>query len=245
MNLRLDKKIVGGYQSLSQRARILTEAWVDIQVFCPNCGHRNIDKYPNNQPVADFYCVNCHEDYELKSKQNTLGTKIVDGAYRTMLERLASISNPNFFLLNYDLENFEEELREVLEGHLYGLDEIAQIEFFGISFTLGQKGVVSLTPKISPDLLHCQESLFQLLKENGAHFSKSKNTTNTFLPIARCDSAEHLENAIEIAKVEFSSPFVLEGESFILFEKRPQLWVPKTNLYDLKSQDHFFLVNEL
>lgn len=149
------------------------------------------------------------------------------------------------FKNNGDLENFEDEIRELLEGHLYGLDEIAQIEFFGISFTLGQKGVVSLTPKISPDLLHCQESLYHLLKESGAHFMKTKSSTNTFLPIGRCESPEQLENAIEIAKVEFSSPFVLEGESFILFEKKPKLWVPKTKLFDLKSQDHFILVNGL
>jgi hypothetical protein len=149
------------------------------------------------------------------------------------------------FKNNADLENLEDEIRELLEGHLYGIDEIAQIEFNGISFTLGQKGVVSLTPKFSPDLLHCQESLIHLLKENGAHFLKSKNTTNTFLPIGRCDNAIQLENAVEIAKVEFSSPFVLEGESFILFEKKPKLWVPKTKLFDIKSQNHFFLVNEL
>lgn len=66
-----------------------------------------IEKYPNNQPVADFYCLNCQEDYELKSKQNSIGTKIVDGAYRTMMERLRSDKNPNLFLLNYDLNSFE------------------------------------------------------------------------------------------------------------------------------------------
>jgi len=31
----------------------------------------------------------------------------LDGAYRTMIERLQSSNNPNFFLLNYDLERFE------------------------------------------------------------------------------------------------------------------------------------------
>jgi type II restriction enzyme len=66
----------------------------------------NIDKYPNNQPVADFYCSNCQEDYELKSKRGGIGAKIVDGAYRTMIERLQSSKNPNLFLLNYDLQSF-------------------------------------------------------------------------------------------------------------------------------------------
>ncbi len=105
MKLLLDKELATKYKSASQRARILTEAWVSDAIFCPNCGHFDIDKYPNNKPVADFLCSNCREDYELKSKQNSIGSKIVDGAYRTMLERLQASNNPNFFLLNYNLQN--------------------------------------------------------------------------------------------------------------------------------------------
>jgi type II restriction enzyme len=105
MKLSFDTKLATGYKSQSQRVRILTESWVDDQIYCPNCGHLNIDKYPNNEPVADFYCQNCREDYELKSKQNYIGTKIVDGAYRTMMERLRGEKNPNLFLLSYDLRD--------------------------------------------------------------------------------------------------------------------------------------------
>lgn len=70
--------------------------------FCPNCGEKDISQYPNNRPVADFFCSSCEEDYELKSKSGGMGKKIVDGAYSTMIERLNSNSNPNFFMLNYD-----------------------------------------------------------------------------------------------------------------------------------------------
>ncbi len=35
-----------------------------------------------------------------------MGLKIVDGAYRTMIERLRSANNPNLFLLNYDVHDF-------------------------------------------------------------------------------------------------------------------------------------------
>ncbi len=107
MKLTFDEQLVINYKSASQKTRILTERWVDDSIFCPNCGQLHINKYPNNQPVADFYCSNCREEYELKSKQGTVGTKIVDGAYRTMLERLTSSNNPNFFLLNYGISNFE------------------------------------------------------------------------------------------------------------------------------------------
>jgi type II restriction enzyme len=69
--------------------------------------------------VADFFCLNCKEDYELKSKQNTIGNKIVDGAYRTMLERLADEHNPNFFLLNYDLVSLKVKHFLVIPKHFF------------------------------------------------------------------------------------------------------------------------------
>ena len=106
MELIFDIQIAKSYESQSQKARVLTEHWVDKFIFCPNCGYLKINKYPNNQPVADFFCLNCHEDYELKSKQNSVGTKILDGSYRTKIERLRSSNNPNLFVLNYNLSNF-------------------------------------------------------------------------------------------------------------------------------------------
>ena len=119
MHLIFDKITAKSYKSQSQKARVLTEHWVDESIFCPNCGHMNIDKYPNNQPVADFYCSNCKEDYELKSKQDRIGTKIMDGAYCTMIERLQSSNNPNLFLLNYDLQNLEVLNFLVIPKHFF------------------------------------------------------------------------------------------------------------------------------
>lgn len=119
MKLTFDEKLATNYKSASQKMRVLTEEWVGHSIFCPNCGHIDINKYPNNQPVADFYCSNCHEEYELKSKQNTLGIKVVDGAYRTMLERLTGSNNPNFFLLDYDLSVFSVTNFLVIPKHFF------------------------------------------------------------------------------------------------------------------------------
>lgn len=102
LNLNFDKNLAKDFSSNSQKIRILTEDWVRRSAFCPNCGDNDIFQYPNNRPVADFYCAKCEEDYELKSKAGSIGRKIVDGAYSTMIERLNSNSNPNFFMLNYD-----------------------------------------------------------------------------------------------------------------------------------------------
>jgi type II restriction enzyme len=66
-----------------------------------------LSQFGNNKPVADFYCGNCSEEYELKSKHGEVGKKIVDGAYTTMIQRLRSENNPNFFFLTYNKSTLE------------------------------------------------------------------------------------------------------------------------------------------
>ena len=102
MNLNFDTSLIEKYTSKSQISRILTEDWVNKNIFCPNCGNNKLSNFENNRPVADFYCLSCQEEFELKSKKGNLGNKIVDGAYHTMIERINSENNPNFFFLTYD-----------------------------------------------------------------------------------------------------------------------------------------------
>jgi type II restriction enzyme len=83
------------YQSASQSARAWTERWVGGQVFCPNCGNPKLNQYPNNRPVADFFCTACSEEYELKSQKTKFTAKVLDGAFRTMCDRLAETNNPS------------------------------------------------------------------------------------------------------------------------------------------------------
>ena len=119
MQLIFDDKLATKYRSASQKARILTEYWVDESVFCPNCGQIKIDKFPNNQPVADFFCSNCQEEYELKSKHGSIGLKILDGAYSTKIRRLRSSNNPNLFVLNYNLQNLSVLNFFVIPKHFF------------------------------------------------------------------------------------------------------------------------------
>lgn len=119
MHLTLNSQLANDYTSASQKIRILTEAWVAKSIYCPNCGHIDINQYPNNRPVADFFCINCNEDYELKSKKDTVGTKIVDGAYSTMIQRLKSSNNPNFFVLNYAQSDYSIKNFFVIPKHFF------------------------------------------------------------------------------------------------------------------------------
>lgn len=105
MNLNFGKVEITQYHSASQIARVITENWVADNMYCPRCGNLQIKHFENNRPVADFYCPSCHNEFELKSKTGSLDKKINDGAYSTMIERITSNQNPDFFFMNYSKEN--------------------------------------------------------------------------------------------------------------------------------------------
>lgn len=119
MQLQFDTTLANHYKSSSQKARILTEDWVGRLVFCPNCGIQKIFHFTNNRPVADFYCKGCKEQYELKSKNGSVGSKIVDGAHSKMIERLGSSTNPSLFILGYDLPTYSVRNFLVVPKHFF------------------------------------------------------------------------------------------------------------------------------
>ncbi len=94
MNLKMNLQLAEKYNNNSQKIRVMTEEWVGNNLFCPY--------FENNRPVADFFCPQCKEEYELKSKSGLITSKISDGAYETMVKRINSINNPNFFFMQYD-----------------------------------------------------------------------------------------------------------------------------------------------
>jgi len=107
------------YTSGSQSARAWTERWVRSQVYCPNCGSDSVSAFPNNSPVADFFCASCSEEYELKSQKSSFGTKVLDGAFRTKCDRLAASNNPSLLLLNYDRKQLSVVNLLVVPKHFF------------------------------------------------------------------------------------------------------------------------------
>ena len=103
MDLSFDLQLAKSYTSPTQQIRVLSENWVSRQLYCPCCGCANVTRYDNNSRVADFYCVQCGENYELKSqKKGRFDRKVVDGAYGAMMARLAGAGVPNLLLLGYE-----------------------------------------------------------------------------------------------------------------------------------------------
>lgn len=106
MDLFLTRGLAENYKSSTQKARILTEEWFSRSIYCPNCEAASLSAFPNNQEVADFHCVKCHEQFELKSSRR-VGRKIADGSYASMCHRITSNTPPTFCFLRYDDHNSE------------------------------------------------------------------------------------------------------------------------------------------
>jgi type II restriction enzyme len=104
MNLQFNKDFANSYTSNSQIIRVLSEKWLLENVYCPSCGNESLNEFKNNNPAADFFCLNCKAEYELKSTVSKLAKKVVDGAYNSMINKILSFTNPNFFFLQYSLE---------------------------------------------------------------------------------------------------------------------------------------------
>jgi type II restriction enzyme len=119
MNLKFNINLADSYKNSSQIVRVLTENWVKENSYCPNCGAEKINNYANNNPVGDFYCLNCQEDFELKSKDGKLGNKIVDGAYSAMMQKISASDNPNFFFLTYNKNHWSVNNFLIIPKHFF------------------------------------------------------------------------------------------------------------------------------
>ena len=119
MNLKFNQTIIDDYHSSAQIARVITESWVSENMFCPRCGNKHINHFPNNRPVADFFCPQCRCEYELKSKNGSIGRKIMDGAYGTMIERIESDNNPDFLFMGYSKKEMQVENLFLVPKHFF------------------------------------------------------------------------------------------------------------------------------
>lgn len=103
VDLRLPIESVVNYKSGSQRARVGTEAWGAINLFCPSCSSARLNPTPRNHAAIDYYCNSCRSPFQLKSQSKAFGTRIVDAAYSVMKLAILEDRTPNLFILHYDV----------------------------------------------------------------------------------------------------------------------------------------------
>ncbi|MEW6714248.1 MAG: DpnI domain-containing protein [Nitrospirota bacterium] len=106
MDLSFNIEKAKNYKSLSQVARVLTEDWASRNLFCPSCNQPKLQTASDNTKVIDFICNDCSETYQLKSQSKRLGDKVLDSAYKPMIDSIKGNKTPNLFLLHYNSQNY-------------------------------------------------------------------------------------------------------------------------------------------
>ena len=107
MNLNLQDNLASEYKSLSQKARVITEAWGEENLFCPNCQSTCVTAAPANTQAIDYVCPICSQVFELKSRNAPLGDRILDSGYDAMMRAVNEDRTPNLFALHYDRASWQ------------------------------------------------------------------------------------------------------------------------------------------
>ena len=119
MTLDLNPSLAYKYTSKSQISRVLSEDWVERNMYCPRCGAGRLKHFENNRPVADFYCPTCGAEYELKSRRASFAARVNGGAYKTMIDRINSGTRPDFFLLCYNPQTWKVTNLVLIPKHFF------------------------------------------------------------------------------------------------------------------------------
>jgi len=126
MQLGMDPDVCAGYKSPAQIARRLTEAWYGANMYCPVCPSDALAPAPANARVVDFICGRCSAQFELKAQRTPIGSKVVDAAYSSMVERVGSPAAPHFAFLHYDRDALRAVDLVLVPAHFLTLSVIEE-----------------------------------------------------------------------------------------------------------------------
>lgn len=110
-------ELAAGYRSPAQRARVVTEAWVEENMYCPACECDALDKTRRGRELVDFECGDCDEGFQLKSTKRAFGRRVLDSAWRPMSTAVEVGEAPGFFFLQYAPDAWQVSRFFVVPGH--------------------------------------------------------------------------------------------------------------------------------
>ena len=203
-------------------ARVETERWVAANGYCLACESERLRATPANTPARDFECVNCGHPYELKAGAKPFGSRIVDGAYATMMRRIEDGSAASFLLMRYQSDWQVTELLAVHRSLITA--EVIQCRpplsatarragWVGCNILLGQIPPEGRIPVIRSGIV---EDRFAARAE----FGKAERL-HSLSASARGWTAALLTRLHRFGRAEFNlkQVYALEGEMSVLFPK--------------------------
>ena len=101
MDLTLDPSLAGQYTNRSQIARVVTEAWAKVNLYCLACPFDHLTAARANTRVRDFSCPACHTSYQLKSKNGKHGRVVGNSAYGPKIAAINEGQAPHYAFLDY------------------------------------------------------------------------------------------------------------------------------------------------
>jgi len=102
MQLQMPTHLAVSYKSMSQRARVLSEAWARDNLYCVRCASRSLLSAPPNAKVTDFICPQCQAAFQLKSQSRAFSRRICDSAFEPMRRAIERNEAPNLFAVHYE-----------------------------------------------------------------------------------------------------------------------------------------------
>jgi type II restriction enzyme len=102
MKLQMPGELAARYKNRAQQARVVTEAWGEENLYCPNCSSRTLRPYGAGTEAFDYACPQCDSPFQLKSQSRPLSARIVDAAYDAMRRKIVEGAAPNLLALHYD-----------------------------------------------------------------------------------------------------------------------------------------------
>ena len=112
------------YHSLSQQARVITEAWIEDQMYCPSCESQNLERLKAGTRAADFRCAYCLEQYQAKSLSSPISSRIVDSSHQVMIDAIMRNQAPNLMILHYARNVWDVQDLILVPRHLLSVSAI-------------------------------------------------------------------------------------------------------------------------
>lgn len=109
MRVRMPVELAASYKSNAYRAGIVSEAWGEENLYCPNCTSPRLDRARPNAQAVDFTCPECESPFQLKSQSRPFSRRITDAAYSAMRRAITEGRTPNLLALHYDSTRWEVE----------------------------------------------------------------------------------------------------------------------------------------
>jgi len=103
MRLEMPAALADRYKSASQRARVVSEAWGEDNLYCANCTSSKLAPCPTNTEAVDFICPQCDAPFQLKSQSRPFSARVTDAGFDAMARAIRAGRNPNLFVLHYDV----------------------------------------------------------------------------------------------------------------------------------------------